>query len=127
MIPLYCLAILMFIPIVLALGSIPFRIQLDKAPDIYKPREQALRLKGAGARINHAQNNSWEALLLFAVTLFIAYQAGADPELILVPSVAYVAIRILYILFYMMNLAWLRFITFLLGAMDLLWILFIAL
>jgi uncharacterized MAPEG superfamily protein len=117
----------MFIPLVLALGSIPFRIQLDKIPDVNKPREQAGRLTGAGARIIHAQNNSWEALLLFAVTLFIAYQTGVESELITIPSIAYVVIRLIYIIFYLLNLGWLRFATFVTGLMSLIWILTIAL
>lgn len=117
----------MFLPIALSLGSIPFRIQQESKPSIRQPREQASRLTGAGARITHAQNNSWEALMLFATTLFIAFLSGTDLNAIAVPSMFFVAIRLIYIVFYIGNFGWARFLTFLTGVSMLIWILTIAL
>ena len=70
-----CLAIILLIPIVLALGSIPFRIHQFSFVDIQNPRPQAARLRGAGARIVNAQKNAWEALVMFTVAIFIARSA----------------------------------------------------
>jgi uncharacterized MAPEG superfamily protein len=127
MVAIYCLIIVMILPIALSIGSIPFRIQQETIPNIQQPREQAARLKGAGARIVHAQNNSWEALILFASTLVVAFLAGADLNTLALPSVLYVCIRFIYIFFYMMNFGFARFFSFLTGTGMLGWIMIIAL
>jgi uncharacterized MAPEG superfamily protein len=126
-ITIYCLIVLIFFPIVLALGSIPFRIQQESLPNIRQPREQASRLVGAGARITHAQNNSWEALILFASTLLVAFLSQTDLNSLALPSMLFVALRITYTIFYLFDLGWARFLTFLSGMGMLIWILVISL
>jgi len=123
---LYCLAFVAFIPVVLALGSIPFRVAQFSSPDIRQPREQAAKLTGAGARIVHAQKNGWEALVLFTVTLFIAFQSGANPAAIALPSLLYAVIRMIYCVFYLLDYGVMRFVSFLAGVGMLIWILVLA-
>jgi len=127
MIALYCLIAVMFLPIILSIGSIPFRFQQESGPNIYQPREQAARLKGAGARITHAQNNSWEALILFSTTLLLVFLSGTDLNDVALPCLIFVGIRLMYIGFYMANFGWARFISFLSGASVLVWMLITAL
>jgi uncharacterized MAPEG superfamily protein len=123
---LYCLAFIAFLPIVLALGSIPFRVRQFNLPDIQRPREQAEKLQGAGARIVHAQNNGWEAAILFAITLFIAFQAGVEPGALALPSLLFVVARIIYCVIYLLGYGYTRFFVFLSGIGILFWILALA-
>jgi uncharacterized MAPEG superfamily protein len=124
---LYCFIIVMFIPLILALGSIPFRVQQESLPNIRQPREQAARLTGAGARITHAQNNSWEALLLFSSTLLVVFLTGTDLRAVSLPCLLFVAARVSHATFYLLDFAWARFASFALGTAMLIWILLIAL
>lgn len=54
-------------------------------------------LCGMGARIVHAQNNAWEAAIMFTGTVFIATQAGAE---LATASTIFVAIRYVYVVVY---------------------------
>jgi len=126
MITLYCLAFIVFLPILLSLGSIPFRVRQFSRPDIQRPREQAEKLTGAGARIVHAQSNSWEAAILFIGTLFIAIQSGVALDALVLPSLIFAAIRVLYCAVYLLGLGYARFISFLTSVGVLFWILGLA-
>ena len=109
----YCLFIVMLMPILLALGAIPFRLKQFAHPDINAPREQAEQLTGVGARIVSAQKNAWEGLILFSVSLFIAVENNVAVDDISLACTIYVIARILHAGFYLANLGILRFISFL--------------
>lgn len=115
MIMYYSLAFVMFIPIVLALSSIPFRIKQFPKPNLDEPRAQAEQLSGAGGRLVAAQKNAWEALVLFAVTLFIAYANNVEGEQINLACIIFIIARIGHALFYVLGLGKLRFLAFLIA------------
>jgi len=77
-IPMWCLLIIAFIPYVLALLGIYFRIEQFGHWDNDNPRAQYARLEGAGWRVWAAQQNAWEALGLFTATVVVAHLAEAD-------------------------------------------------
>lgn len=122
MIIYYCLTIVLLMPITLALGSIPFRIQQCSAPDFEQPREQAAQLIGAGARIVHAQKNAWEALIIFTVALFIASQNAMLGDAIVPACIVFVVARLCHAFFYLIGKGILRFLSFLAGLGAALWI-----
>ncbi|MCB1689554.1 MAG: MAPEG family protein [Halioglobus sp.] len=112
MIIYYCLTIVLVLPIILALGSIPFRIKQLSRMDLNNPRGQATLLTGAGSRIIDAQKNAWEALIFFTVVLFIAVSNNVQPEQISTACLVFVGMRLLHAVFYLADLAPLRFLAF---------------
>lgn len=122
MIIYYCLTVVLLMPIILALGSIPFRIHQFSMVDLERPREQASQLTGAGARIVHAQNNAWEALIIFTVALFIASQNATLSDAIVPACIVFVVARVCHAFFYLMGKGVLRFLSFLTGLGAALWI-----
>lgn len=115
MIIYYCLTIVLVLPIILALSSIPFRIKQFSNVDLNNPRGQAALMTGVGARIVDAQKNAWEALIFFAVALFIATSNGVQPAEISTACMIFVAMRLLHVIFYLANIGPLRFLAFLGG------------
>lgn len=115
MIIYYCLTLILLLPIILAVSSVPFRVQQFARPDLNNPRAQAELLTGVGERVVHAQKNAWEALVVFAVVLFIAYANNVDPQDIATACLVYVAARLLHAVFYLANLGILRFGAFMVG------------
>jgi len=122
MIIYYCLTIVLMLPILLAMGSIPFRIKQFSAPDFINPRAQAAMLEGAGGRIIDAQKNAWEALVIFSVVLFIATSNGVQSEAIATACVLFVSARVLHAFFYITGMGVLRFLSFLAAFGAALWI-----
>lgn len=102
----------MALPLVLALSSIPFRIKQLSTVDIKEPRTQGEQLVGSGGRIVSAQKNAWEALVLFAVSLFLANANQVDPSDIATACLVFIAMRVLHAVFYVLGYGVLRFITF---------------
>lgn len=72
------------------------------------PREWASRLSGWQARAISAQYNGFEALPLFIAAVVLAQQSQADQGRIDTLALAFVAIRIVYVATYLMNLGTLR-------------------
>ncbi|WP_432455305.1 MAPEG family protein [Agarivorans sp. QJM3NY_29] len=105
---LSCLALLLMLPYLLAaFGSWMRKRQLGRV-DNQDPRQQALQLDKRGQRIYAAQQNSWEALVLFIAVIVIAYFSGLDPQLLDLPAVVYLLVRILHPLVYLLGQAYLR-------------------
>lgn len=115
MIVYYCLTIIMILPIVLALSSIPFRLKQFSMVDINNPRPQAAKLKDAGERIVNAQKNAWEALAIFLTAIFIATSNNVPTEAIATACMVFVVARILHAFFYIIGNGILRFIAFFIG------------
>jgi uncharacterized MAPEG superfamily protein len=65
--------------------------------------------------VNAAQQNAWEALPVFASSVFVAHLAGADPAGSATASVIFVLARILHAVFYATDLAPLRSLAFAVG------------
>ena len=78
--PFWCLLVVAFLPYLLALGGLYFRIKQFGHWDNDNPRGQYSKLEGAGWRVWASQQNAWEALGLFTATVAVAHLAGADAE-----------------------------------------------
>jgi uncharacterized MAPEG superfamily protein len=108
---MWCLLVIAFMPYVLALLGIYYRIEQFGDWDNANPRAQYARLEGAGWRVWAAQQNAWEALGLFTATVAVAHLAGADAEKSAVAAVVFLATRLLHPVLYVANLATLRSIA----------------
>lgn len=124
---LICLLIIMAMPIVLALSTIPSRFSQFGKPDAEQPRLQANQLVGVGYRLDAAQKNAWEALMLFSAALVLASLAGVDFKHLSTPALGFVSARVLHAIFYATNLSALRFVMFLASLTSIAWIVVTAL
>ncbi len=76
--------------------------------DNNNPREWSAKLSGWRLRANAAQQNGFEALPLFIAAVVLAQQAHADQVRIDQLAVVFIAIRIVYVIAYLMNQGTLR-------------------
>ena len=111
-----CLAIATALPFMIAFGSLPYRLKQFGKPDLNAPRAQAAQLEGAGHRIVAAQNNAWEALMLYVATLFMATTAGVDESALATGSLIFIAARIVHPVFYVAGIQPLRTLSWLVAA-----------
>ncbi|WP_411993438.1 MAPEG family protein [Agarivorans sp. DSG3-1] len=105
---LACFATLLVLPYLLAAcGSVVRKRQLGRVDNL-NPRQQASQLNSFGQRIYAAQQNAWEAIILFAGSLLIAQLAGLDFQLIQIPALLFLATRLVHPVVYVYGLATLR-------------------
>lgn len=124
--PFWCLVITAFIPYFLALIGLFYRIRQFGNWDNDNPRAQYARLEGAGWRAWAAQQNAWEALGLFTVTVVIAHLAGADAEKSAVAAVIFLVTRLLHPVLYLANLATLRSLVVVTGLFSCMYMIMLA-
>jgi len=95
--------------------------------DNEKPREQYAHLTGPGARAVAAQQNAWEALIIYSAALLAVVATRVDvPNLALAAIIVLVA-RILHGFFYLANFDKLRTLAFLVAIVACFYLFFIAL
>ncbi|MAY39424.1 MULTISPECIES: MAPEG family protein [Spongiibacter] len=82
-----------------------------KRYDNNHPRQWLAKLEGRPARAVAAMNNSFESFPLFAAAVIIAHIGGAAQETVNMLAMGYIAVRVLYTAFYLMNLGVLRSAT----------------
>ncbi|WP_281647526.1 MAPEG family protein [Parendozoicomonas sp. Alg238-R29] len=74
-----------------------------------RPRQFLASLDGLGARAHAAHQNSFEAFPFFAAGVIIAQQIGSmDQSLIDYLAIAFIALRVLFGIFYLTNMHWQR-------------------
>ena len=88
---------------------------LGKGFDNSRPREWLAQQQGAGARAHAAQQNSWEAFAFFSACVFAAHLALAPQPRIDALAIAFIVVRVLYILCYVMDKPTLRSISWVAG------------
>jgi uncharacterized MAPEG superfamily protein len=79
------------------------------------PRQQQAQLTGFGARALAAHQNSFEALLLFAVGVLMAHTTQTAGWLIDTLAIIFVITRVIYLLCYWADLAWQRSLVWFVG------------
>lgn len=79
------------------------------------PRGFLAQLQGWPQRAHSAQQNSWEALPVFAAAVLMASYAGVAEELLRLWALVFVAARVVYVLCYLFNLASLRSLVWAVG------------
>lgn len=108
---LWCLFITMFLPIVCAGISKAGGQGYDNA----QPRQWLAQQEGFRARAVAAQQNSWEALLLFAIAVLVAHVILGPSESVNQMAVGFVVARLAYIAAYVVNWAMARTLVWLVG------------
>lgn len=123
---LYVLFAISFLPFVMAWTAIYFRLKQFGKFDNHHPRQQQAALTGMGGRVQAAQANAWEALMLFTMVCFIAYASGLDLDRLDGVALLFLASRILHPILYIANLAWFRSGVFVVGMGCCLYIVYLA-
>jgi uncharacterized MAPEG superfamily protein len=108
---LWCLFIAMFLPIVCAGISKAGGQGYDNA----QPRQWLAQQEGFRARAVAAQQNSWEALLLFAISVLVAHVILGPTDSVNRMAVGFVLVRLAYIAAYVANWAMARTLVWLVG------------
>ncbi|WP_058476959.1 MAPEG family protein [Legionella steigerwaltii] len=102
-----CLFIAILLPYLLKIVVASF-MQKEGRYDNHYPREQQARLQGMGARAVAAHQNSFESLLVFATTVLTAIATNHVSITIQILAIIYIVSRVIYSLFYLMDMASLR-------------------
>jgi uncharacterized MAPEG superfamily protein len=103
------------------------RYQQFKTIDNNHPRIQSAQLEGAGARVIAAQNNAWEALIIFTGAVLVSHVAGPESTQSALAAQIFVAARVLHALFYIANQCLLRSLSFIVGLGCSIWLYLMAL
>jgi uncharacterized MAPEG superfamily protein len=125
---LWCLLAGCVLPYVWAGASLPFRNKQLGEVDVRQPRLQAADLTAGGAGAWGAQMNAWEALGVFTAANVAAYIAGVSPEgTWAMLAIVWVTARIAHGVFYVLEQAALRVLSFVVGMVSSVWIFVLAL
>jgi len=87
----------------------------DPSFDNHRPREWLAARTGLRARAHAAQQNSWEALIVFAAGVFAAHLSGGPQPLADQLAMLFIGARVIYIALYLGDRASLRSAVWLLG------------
>ena len=102
--PLWCLLIVILMPVILAFVGGYYRGKAFGKADNKNPRAEALKLQGAGARAYAAQENAWEAAIMFTAAVVTSQLAGVAATAATPWAIACVCGRGLQSIFYILNL-----------------------
>ena len=124
--PFWCVLVAILLPYALTGVAAYFKQQQFGTIDNRQPRDQAAALEGAGARAYAAQQNAWEALQVFGLSVVVAHLAGADPGASATASIVFIVARVLHGVCYVADLASLRSLSFLVATGCCLWLFWLA-
>lgn len=107
---IWCVLVTAFLPYVAAMIA-------KRAPgfDNNNPREWLAKQEGVRARANAAQLNTFEVFPFFAAAVIIAHMLRGPQPLVDLLALAFVALRIVYLAFYLADRATLRSLTWVVG------------
>jgi len=86
--------------------------------DTYAPRAMFDKLPPYAQRATWAHQNSFEAFMVFAAAALMAYVVGVNSPLAALSAVLFVAARLLYSIFYILNIPILRSLMFGVGSLG---------
>ena len=112
---LYCIAaaaILIYLPFLLVAYA---RVRIGY--DIAAPRAMLDKLPPYAQRANWAHQNSFETFIVFAVAALMAYVTGQNSSTATGAAIAFVAARLLYSIFYILNVPLGRSLMFAIGSL----------
>lgn len=121
---LVCLSLL---PYIMAAFSAYYRKKQLGSIDNQHPREQYARLEGPGARAVAAQQNAWEALIIYSAALLAIVATNAEVRLLAIVTTIILIARILHGFFYIANMDKMRSFSFLVAFFGCFYLFFIAL
>lgn len=125
-IPFWSILFAILMPIFLASVSDYMRYKQFGSYDNADPREQSANLIGAGARAWAAQQNAWEALMMFAPAVLIAHIVGADAQQSTYAAITFCVARVLHAAFYLFNLSSLRSLSYMVALGSCLWLFWLS-
>lgn len=111
---LYCIAIaivLVYVPFLLVAYA---RVNLGTEA-LANPRVMVDKLPAYAQRATWAHQNSFEALVIFAPAALMAYVTGVSSTLGVLAGLTFLIARLLYSVFYILNVAPLRSLMFAIG------------
>lgn len=104
---IWCLFIAALLPL-LAKGPVAFAMNKLGGYNNNHPREQQSKLTGFGARALAAHQNAFESFIIFAPAVLIAIATQHTGENIALLAIVHVCARVLYNIFYLMDIDKLR-------------------
>ncbi len=113
---LYCIAAavvliyLPFLPVSYARARIGY--------DMSAPRAMFDKLPPYAQRATWAHQNSFETFMVFAVAALMAYVTGVDSAIAAIAALTFVVARLLYSIFYIVNIPLLRSLMFGIGSLS---------
>lgn len=125
-VPFWCLLIAVLMPIALSWIGGYYRHRQLGTVDNKHPRQQAMQLEGAGARAYAAQQNAWEAAIVFTGAVLVAHLSGAQGEQASMAAILFIIARLLHAVFYIANIDMLRSLSFLVGLGASIWLYVLA-
>ncbi|BAY17213.1 hypothetical protein NIES2109_14680 [Nostoc sp. HK-01] len=113
---LYCIAaaaVLIYLPF-LVVGY----ARVSVGYDISAPRAMFDKLPPYAQRATWAHQNSFETFMIFAVAALMAYITQVNSPVAMVAAIAFVVARLLYSIFYILNIPLLRSLMFAIGSLS---------
>lgn len=123
---LWTLVAATFLPLVWSFAGGSFRVRDPKGFDNHTPRRQAATLTGTGERLYAAQQNAWEALMMFTPCVLVAHLSGVDARAAGIAGAVFVVARVLHGVCYAMDLATLRSAVWMVGAGCCIYLVYLA-
>jgi len=106
-------AVLIYLPfLVVAYGRL--RVGYDQSA----PRAMFDKLPPYAQRATWAHQNSFEGFMIFAAAALMAYVTGVNSPIAVVAAIAFVVARLLYSIFYILNIPLLRSLMFAVGSLS---------
>jgi uncharacterized MAPEG superfamily protein len=90
--------------------------RLQAGYDMSAPRAMFDKFPPYAQRATWAHQNAFESLTLYAPAALMAYVTGQDSTLVAIIAIAYVIARLLYSVFYVLNIPVLRSLMFAIGS-----------
>lgn len=107
-------AVLIYLPFLLVAYA---RVQIGYTA-LATPRAYVDKLPAYAQRATWAHQNSFEAFMLFATAALMAYVTGVNSPIAVVAAIAFVVARLLYSIFYILNIPLLRSLMFAIGSLG---------
>jgi uncharacterized MAPEG superfamily protein len=111
-----CLFLALLLPL-LAKGPVAYAMAKLGGYNNNHPRAQQSKLTGFGARALAAHQNAFESVILFAPAIILALATGNIQQEIVVLAVIHVIARLLYNIFYLLDISLLRSIVWVIATL----------
>ncbi|MEM1240133.1 MAG: MAPEG family protein [Cyanobacteria bacterium P01_H01_bin.26] len=113
-------AFLIYVPyLVVATERVKLAQSMEDQMEVFaQPRFFSDQLPGYAKRANWAHQNAFESFILYAPAATMAYVTGQDSRAALLAVVAYLTARLLFSVFYILNVAPLRSLMFGIGSIS---------
>jgi uncharacterized MAPEG superfamily protein len=106
-------AVLIYLPF-LVVGYARMRLGYDQSA----PRAMFDKLPPYAQRATWAHQNSFEGFMIFAAAALMAYVTGVNSPIAVIAAIAFVVARLLYSIFYILNIPLMRSLMFAVGSLS---------